>query len=81
MSWSPTAKESVDGGGDGEEPTSPLTNDDLTLSPSNDTEDDSDDAENPQQTTLTLKQNDNEDQNKTTTGELDNSQIQSQSEK
>ncbi len=57
----------IDGGDDGKEPTTPLTNDDLTLSPSNDTEEDSEDDENPQQTTLSLKQNDNDDQNKTTT--------------
>lgn len=58
----------IDGGDDGEKPTTPLINDDLTLSPSNDTEDDSDDDENPQQTTLKLDENAKEDQNKTTTG-------------
>ena len=62
----------VNGGDDGDEPTTPLTNDNLTLSASNDTEDDSGNNEDPQQGTLTLGQNTKEG-NKTG---LDNFQIQ-----
>jgi hypothetical protein len=60
---------------DGAEPTTTLKNDDLTLVPSNDTQDDSnDDEKDSQKTTLTLNQ-DNEVQNLTKTHKIDDFEI------
>lgn len=66
----------IDGGEDGEEPTTPLTNDDLTLSPSNDSQEESGNDEDRQQATLALDQNTNEESNETNVDKKDNFQIQ-----